>query len=188
MRALYFIQWFQLPSTKGDWAKLLSKEPWAGNAAAPLDSPVNYPPTWAIRHLHVFVFILLAPTRFNSISLTSRFHSTPPWVNHTCVRASSKTPPKHSGKKCRRKEYITCASCVASIALLKTLREKTQCEELTKKKKYNSLISESSLQDLLVTFRSSWPTGLQDQFVIFWTTNCGLWFKRGFLPMIPTTP
>jgi hypothetical protein len=59
-----------------------------------------------------------------------------------------KLPQNPSGKKDRRKEYITFANYVASVVSLKTLRGKAQWEELTKEKNYNNLIiSESSLQD-----------------------------------------
>jgi hypothetical protein len=50
-----------------------------------------------------------------------------------------KLPQNPSGKKDRRKEYITCANYVASVVSLKTLREKTQWEELTKEKKITTV-------------------------------------------------
>jgi hypothetical protein len=65
------------------------------------------------------------------------------------VYASLKLPQNPSGKKDKRKEYITGLTYVAPVASLKTLHEKTQWEKLSKGKK-------STTVDARV--RSSGPT------------------------------
>jgi hypothetical protein len=64
----------------------------------------------------------------------------------------SKLPPKTQWEKGRRKEYITSFGYVASVAVLKTLHEKTQWEKLIKGKRVQQLMLRSGLQDRLVIF------------------------------------
>jgi len=60
------------------------------------------------------------------------------------VYASLKTPPKNpTGKKGRRKEYITCIAYAAPVASLKTLHEKNQWEKLIKGKRVQQLMFRS---------------------------------------------
>jgi hypothetical protein len=76
------------------------------------------------------------------------------------VYASLKSPSKTSGKKGRRKEYITGLTYVAPVASLKTFHEKTQWEKTHQGKK-------STTVDARV--RSSRPTcDLQDHKLGLW--------------------
>jgi hypothetical protein len=75
-----------------------------------------------------------------------------------------KLPPETQWEKRVGKEYITCASCVAPVASLKTLHEKTQWEKTHQGKKSTTVhlqdqVSRTSiyyldLQDLLI-FRTA---------------------------------
>jgi len=56
----------------------------------------------------------------------------------SCVCLVKNSPQKPSGKKGRRKEYITCIAYAAPVASLKTLHEKTQWENSSREKEYNS--------------------------------------------------
>ena len=70
------------------------------------------------------------------------FRNTPPWAytaKCTClIKTSLKNPVGKNGSM--EKEYIAHASYVALVASLKTLRDKTQWEKVTKEKRVQQLI------------------------------------------------
>ena len=125
-------------------------------------------------HLDFFSPPLINLATIQSLPFTYCFfltliYNTPPWPNLVCLVKNSLQ--KSSGKKGRRKEYITCFAYVAPIASLKTLHEKTQWEKTHQAKK-STTVDVASV--------------LRDRPMIFGITIMGFSFRVG-LPLNPAT-